>query len=346
MEAVKVERLKKVYSGGTVALKGISFEVKEGEVFSLLGPNGAGKTTTVRILATVLLPSEGEAYVFGEDVIRSPERVRPRIGYVPQEGIPYEYVTPYEMVYNFALLHGCSREEAKRNTRHALEIMGLEEVQDKVIFKLSGGNKRRVLVALALATDADLLLLDEPTIGLDPLARKKLLENLEEVKREGKTIILTTHNMEEAEFLADRVAIIHRGEILVRGAPGEIVERFGGKIRVELGRRGKEVLKEMGIEYSEREEAVIAYVDKETAIEIAKRALSRGIRVSIREPNLEDAFLNLVGGEKVEENSPRCCRCDEALPHLVEEDAPFGCDLLDNPTSNSGLLLALSARIQ
>ncbi len=296
MNAVEVTDLRKVYSGGTVALKGISFEVREGEVFSLLGPNGAGKTTTVKILATVLLPTSGEAYVFGEDVIKRPEKVRPKIGYVPQEGIPYQYVTPYEMVYNFALLHGLSRTEARRNTLHALEIMGLEEVKDEVIFKLSGGNKRRVLVALALATDADLLLLDEPTIGLDPIARKRLLENLEKVKREGKTIILTTHNMEEAEFLADRVAIIHRGQILVIGTPREIVERFGGKIRVELGEGGEKILKEMGVEYSRREGSIVAYVDKEVAIEIAKMALEEKINVSIREPNLEDAFLNVVGG--------------------------------------------------
>lgn len=206
---------------GTVrALAGISFQVKPGEVFGLLGPNGAGKTTTIRIVVTLLRPDAGSARVFGIDVREHPMAVRRSIGYVPQQLSADATLTGYENVSLFARLFDVPSHERRDRVMAALDAMGLAEATNRAAGTYSGGMIRRLELAQSLVNEPRLLVLDEPTIGLDPVARADVWDRLLDLREKlGTTILITTHYMEEADELCDRVALIHRGELRAVGAP-------------------------------------------------------------------------------------------------------------------------------
>jgi ABC-2 type transport system ATP-binding protein len=216
-------------SFGTVrAVDGVSFRIGRGEVFGLLGPNGAGKTTTIRVLTTLIRAASGSVSVFGHDVRREPMLVRHLIGYLPQQLSADFALSGYENVWLFARLFDLPRREREGRIREALDAMGLDEVRDRVVSTYSGGMVRRLELAQALVNRPALLVLDEPTIGLDPLARSDVWARVEELRRDtGMTVLLTTHYMEEADALCDRLALMHRGRIRVRGAPGELKDALG-----------------------------------------------------------------------------------------------------------------------
>ena len=193
MDAVVTRDLVKIYKGGVKALDGVSISVGEGEIACLLGPNGAGKTTLVRIIATQLLPTSGEAYVFGYNVIDESNKVRELISVSPQEGRVYLTTTPWDEVYFAARIRGFNRGEARRRTEEVLKRLDLWEYRNKKNLELSGGMRQKVYIGRVLVSDARLLILDEPTIGLDPIARRNLWRYIRELKNEGRTILLTTH---------------------------------------------------------------------------------------------------------------------------------------------------------
>src|SRR2546422_7971385 len=170
---------------GVEAVRGVSLSIRRGERVALLGRNGAGKTTFLRIASTLLIPTSGTIHAFGFDVVEEPERVRPLIAVVPQEGKPFFHLTPREQVYCYLRARGLPREEAKARTEASLEKMGLDDVADRLSVTLSGGQKQRAMVATGLATEAPLLFFDEPTIGLDPFARRAVLDVLRDLPREG-----------------------------------------------------------------------------------------------------------------------------------------------------------------
>jgi EmrB/QacA subfamily drug resistance transporter len=217
-----------------VAVDGVSFSVAPGEVFGLLGPNGAGKTTTIRILVTLLPADAGTATVFGLDVRRAPMAVRRLIGYVPQQLSADGSLTGYENVMLFARLYDLPRREREERVRDSLDVMGLTESADRVVSKYSGGMVRRLELAQALVNRPRLLIMDEPTIGLDPVARSEVWERVEDLRRQsGMTLLLTTHYMEEADHLCDRVALMHRGRIQALGSPRELKHSLGGTATLE-----------------------------------------------------------------------------------------------------------------
>jgi ABC-2 type transport system ATP-binding protein len=236
MDAIVVEDLRKRYKD-VQALDGVSFSVREGEVFGLLGPNGAGKSTTVRTLTTLTKPDSGRAFVAGEDVVRQPQRVRRAIGYVAQDsGVDWE-ATARENLLLQGRIHGMAGAPLHARVDELLELVGLREAADRVARGYSGGMKRRLDIAIGLVHKPRVLFLDEPTTGLDPEARAALWIEVERLAaQESLTILLTTHYLEEADRLAERVAIVSRGKVVVEGTPDELKANLRGElVTVELG---------------------------------------------------------------------------------------------------------------
>ena len=224
---IEVQDLVKVYAGDTRAVDGISFGVAPGELFGFLGPNGAGKTTTIRILATLLEPTEGIARVAGFDVTKHPADVRKRLGLAQQTPALDAFSTGRETLELAGILQRMPRAEVKRRADELLELLGLASVAKKLTGTYSGGMKRRLDLGSALMHQPPVLILDEPTEGLDPQSRTALWEELERISRSGTTMLLTTHYMEEADRLCSRVAIIDNGKIVVDGTPRELKASIG-----------------------------------------------------------------------------------------------------------------------
>ena len=217
-----------------VAVDDVSFTVEQGEMFALLGPNGAGKTTTIRTITTLLKPNAGTVEVFGSDVGRSPMSVRRMIGYVPQQLAVDGQLNGYENVWLFARLFDVPRRERQERIEGALAVVGLEHAAGRMASTYSGGMVRRLELAQALVNRPRMLLLDEPTIGLDPIARRGVWERVFELRDDyGMTVLFTTHYMEEADALSDRVALMHRGRMQVIGSPSDLKAEIGPKADLE-----------------------------------------------------------------------------------------------------------------
>ncbi|MEB3766098.1 MAG: ATP-binding cassette domain-containing protein [Desulfurococcales archaeon] len=310
--AVETIKLEKTYKNGVKALKGVSFCIRVGEIFSLLGPNGAGKTTTVKILSTLIKPSGGTAYVGGYNVVEESSKVRKIIGIVPQDLTADDEMTGYDNVYVQARLHGLSRNEAKKKTEEVLEFMGLLEAANRKARTYSGGMRKRLEIAMSLVHSPRLLFLDEPTLGLDVQSRRHLWDLIRKLKMEGTTILLTTHYMEEADALSDRIAIIDLGKVVALGSPEELKARLGGDriyIKPVLNQdliSIKERLERKGYEVSILNGEVIVKVKKAEdslfdIINLLRDSKISSLRIS--KPNLEDVFLELTG-RKLRDEEP------------------------------------------
>lgn len=214
--------------GEVRAVDGVSFTVQPGEIFALLGPNGAGKTTTIRVLTTLIPPRQGEVRIFGLDVRREAMRARHVIGYLPQQLSADSGLTGYENVWLFARLFDLPRHQRAQRIEDSLRAMGLWEVRDRLASSYSGGMVRRLELAQALVNRPRLLILDEPTIGLDPLARAGVWEHVSRLREQSPmTVLLTTHYMEEADSLCDRIALMHRGRVCASGSPAQLKAELG-----------------------------------------------------------------------------------------------------------------------
>ncbi|HZB64577.1 MAG TPA: ABC transporter ATP-binding protein, partial [Nitrososphaeraceae archaeon] len=242
MQAIEAYNLSKIYKDTVVpALDNISLKIDKGQIFTLLGRNGAGKTTFVRICATQLLPTSGTLKVSGYDVISQAEHIRKFISVVPQEGRPLRALTPWDHVYNWLKIRGEEKSIAKIKTEKILERFELLKVKDKPAMNLSGGMKQKILVAMATAVDVDLLFLDEPTIGLDPVSRRQVWSLMQDLKKEGKTILLTTHYMDEAEILSDKIVIIDNGKIVKEGNINDLRKIIPQNIRMDISKKNIDV---------------------------------------------------------------------------------------------------------
>ncbi|MEE9505789.1 MAG: ABC transporter ATP-binding protein [Thermoplasmata archaeon] len=226
--AIKIENLTKRFDDIT-AVDGLNLEVKDGELFGLLGPNGSGKTTIINVLSGLLKPTSGHVTVGGYDVQKEQDRIKELIGVCPQETAVYLYLTGRENVELFGNLHAMPRKRLKENVDELLERLGLSEDADRRAGKYSGGLKRRTSLIMALVHDPEIAFLDEPTVAMDPVSRRAVWEFIEELKNRKRTIILTTHYMEEAEQLCDRVGIIDHGKLIALGPPEELKREFNAK---------------------------------------------------------------------------------------------------------------------
>jgi ABC-2 type transport system ATP-binding protein len=222
--AIKLTKVTKKFDD-KLALDNLSLEVQKGELFGLLGPNGAGKTTTINILCGLIKPSSGNAQILGYDVQKNPEKVKEQIGVCIQETAIYPYLTGIENLELFGNLHCMGKKTLKTRSNMLLTKMGLEEDAKRKASKYSGGMKRRLSLALALIHDPEIAFLDEPTVAMDPQSRHAVWDVIKEQKKTGKTIILTTHAMEEAEHLCDRIGIIDHGKLIALGTPKELIAK-------------------------------------------------------------------------------------------------------------------------
>lgn len=230
-DIIRAEGLTKVFNHSLVAVDHINFSVKHGEIFGFLGPNGAGKTTTINMLITILKPTEGHAYILGSDIAKQNNEVREAIGVVPQEYTADEDLTGYENILLCADLYGIPRSISKKRATELLELVELTAFKDKRVQTYSGGMRRRLELACGLVNRPKLLFLDEPTLGLDVQTRAATWNYVKTLKKEfGMTLFMTTHYLEEADALCDRIAIIDHGKIIVVGTPAELKESLGGDI--------------------------------------------------------------------------------------------------------------------
>jgi len=277
MPAIEVSDLRKAY-GGLEAVRGVDFEIEEGEVFGLLGPNGAGKTTTVEILEGYRKRDAGEVSVLGNDPERPGPEFRQRIGVVLQQAQLWQNVTVREAHSIFAGYY-----ESPRNVDEVVELVGLTEKRNAAVKTLSGGQKRRLDLGIALVGDPDLVFLDEPTTGFDPAARRAAWEMIRSLRSLGKTVLLTTHYLDEAEQLADRVAVLRNGRIVRVGTPRELTS---ADLEVE-------------IRYRRNGEELLVRTTEPTRLlhELTSEAVARGEeleQLEVRRPTLEDVYLALV----------------------------------------------------
>jgi ABC-2 type transport system ATP-binding protein len=303
---VEVHNLRKHY-GEFQAVKGLDFVIKQGEIFGFLGPNGAGKTTTISMLSTLLAPTNGSANVCGFDLVKQPNEVKKRIGLVPQDLALYPTLSARDNLEFFGSIYGLRGKALKERVNWALELVGLADRAKDAIDKYSGGMKRRINIAAGLLHRPEILFLDEPTVGVDPQSRNYIFENIERLNKEGLTILYTTHYMEEAERLCNRIAIIDQGTIIALDTPKALINSLGGGI-IHMGlHNGKgeavatqaQTLKSVKsirrldgrveIETYRAQEALIG------VLEVTNQLDAQVTSLQILEPNLETVFLHLTG---------------------------------------------------
>ncbi|OKY77722.1 MAG: ABC-type multidrug transport system, ATPase component CcmA [Candidatus Methanohalarchaeum thermophilum] len=316
MYSIKAENLKLTYSDGTEAVKGISLKVPEGEFFGFLGPNGAGKSTTIKILVTLLKPTDGDAEINGFKLKKEPQAIRETIGYMGQETKIDEELTAKENIRYFCEAYGVPKEEREERVNELLELVELSDVANKRARGFSGGMKKRLDTATALVHEPPLIFLDEPTTGFDPKSRRKLWNYIKKINNEGRTIFLTTQYLEEAE-LCDRIAVIKDGEIIAIGSPSDLKERVGGhileiKINKEEDKKAAEKIAKNTIGSNSNlkvdliDEGIKIASDNiqdkgtELLVELKNSKIElKGF--NLHEPTLDDVFLALTG-ETASEN--------------------------------------------
>lgn len=305
--ALTITGLKKVYPKGTEALKGVSLTVKQGEFFALLGPNGAGKTTLISILAGLATKTEGEVFVSGYSLDADPEKVKAHIGLVPQEFNFSIFEKVIDIVLDQAGYYGLSREEALPYATEILTKLGLWEKHDKKAETLSGGMKRRLMIARALIHKPSLLLLDEPTAGVDVELRRSMWEFLRELNQSGTTIILTTHYLEEAEELCKQVAIINQGLIIEEGSVKELLTKLNFVTLLldtseSITEATLALMKGYPLTRVDEQTLKVTLKPGETINEVMRKLTSIGVQVvNVRNSGsrLEEVFMNLIKNDTV-----------------------------------------------
>ena len=320
MSVIEAHELRRTYrtTTGTIrrrsveieAVRGISFGVEQGELFGLLGPNGAGKTTTIKMLITLLIPTSGAARVLGHDVVEEAREVRKCIGYVfGGERGAYERLSGLDNLRYFAELYGVTPREQKRRIAELLELVGLAGREKERVEGYSRGMRQRLHIARGLLHDPAVLFLDEPTIGLDRVGARELRATISQLRDAGKTVLLTTHYMFEADALCDRIAVIANGEIVAEGTPRDLKSTVADRTVVEIEAFGvsDDALERLravpgvaSVAVEEREQAQLLLVQSSSGLELTQTLLAqldgtRVGRVAAREPTLEDAYVALVG---------------------------------------------------
>jgi ABC-2 type transport system ATP-binding protein len=322
MNAIEVKNLRRVYRARigvikrsikeVIAVEDISFDIKSGELFGLLGPNGAGKTTTVKMLATLLIPTKGTATILGHDVVKDANEVRKRIGFIfgGERGL-YWRLSGIDNLRYFASLYGVEPEVSKKRIPFLLEMVGLKDRGNERVEGYSRGMKQRLHVARTLLHDPEILFLDEPTIGLDPVGARDFRQVIRDLQSEKKTILLTTHYMFEADSLCQRVAVIDKGIIVAMDSPSELkkhvadlsvieIETFGTSSEVVERLRALSFVDALHVQEQDQRQMLLIQTARgaEAVPDIMTSLNGQRIgRVIVREPTLEDAYVRLVGGQ-------------------------------------------------
>ncbi len=301
--AIQTYQLTKIFSS-LVAVDGIELNIKKGELFALLGPNGAGKTTTINMLCCLLKPTSGTATIMGYDINQKPFKIKEIIGVSPQETTISEHLNAQEHLNLIGRIHNINAKELKNRSQELLEIMGLTERAKDQVRKFSGGMKRRLNIVMALIHNPEVVFLDEPSLGLDPQARRAIWEYIVQLKGE-KTILLTTHYMDEADFLSDRIGIMDEGKIVALGTSSELKTGMLEKhtMIIDASNLTQKVIDEMRSKYAEVRvtNGTMLITDRQLDFkEIVDHLHSSGATVRsayFKEPTLEDVFLHITGKE-------------------------------------------------
>ncbi len=307
---IEARELVKRYNGAPEpAVRGLSFAVRQGEIFSLLGPNGAGKTTTIAMLSGLLKPTSGEASIAGHAVTREPLQVKRVIGVVPQEIALYPKLSARENLLFWGRLYGMGGRELRRRCQEVLEIVGLSERARQRVETFSGGMKRRLNIAVGLLHRPQVMYMDEPTVGIDPQSRRTILDTVKELNAQGMTVLYTTHYMEEAQELSHRIGIMDHGRMIAMGTLQELTRLVGGEdlVILRVAQNGGapaladalQVVRGVRRVHAENGAVTLSVADGHAVLpDLIQAANARGIRVAgveIREPNLEAVFLHLTG---------------------------------------------------
>ncbi len=304
--AIQTQDLHKDF-GEVYAVKSLDFEIRRGEVFSLLGPNGAGKSTTISMISGLLKPAQGDAFILGHSITKEAQTAKAAMGVVPQEIALYEDLSARENLMFWGKMYNLRGGALKKRVNQVLEIIGLSERQKGRVEKFSGGMKRRLNIGIALLHEPDIIIMDEPTVGIDPQSRRKILDSVMELNQQGMTVLYTTHYMEEAQELSDHIAIMDQGEIIANGTHAELVKIVGELDRIELSinKESAQVIDAWrstpGVENITAENGQLhLLVDDSNLVlpqlfEAAAKTDTRITSVEIQEPNLETVFLHLTG---------------------------------------------------
>jgi ABC-2 type transport system ATP-binding protein len=307
---IAAENFHHSYDGKNFALKDVTFTVNRGEVFGLLGKNGAGKTTLIKILTTLIRPSSGRLSVLGRDAGGDGKEIRKRIGVV-QQGESFDYTSVQRNFDIYGILWGIPRAERVGRRENLIAAFGLETVRKRRAFDLSGGEKRRLQVAREMMHDMEILFLDEPTVGLDVIMRRKLLDMIRREVQKGLTVVFTTHNLEEADYLCDRIAVIDSGRILALDTVENLKKLYGGKKTVEAtignggGKRFFQLLEERlgprSFRTGENENSALILTENpkevlQVIVELSQTTGSQIEWLNVRSNTLEDVFINSVSG--------------------------------------------------
>lgn len=303
---VQVKNLVKKY-GDFVAVNGISLNIQKGECFGILGPNGAGKSSLLRILYGSSQLTSGDVFILGLNVHNHMSEIKSRIGVVPQDDGLDTDLTVFENLKIFGQFYDLDEKVISEKTDQLLRMMKIEDKADRAVDTLSGGMKRRLAVARGLINSPEILFLDEPTTGLDPQARRWIWDFFKELKNQNSTLVLTTHYMEEAEFLCDRIAIVDHGKILALGTPAELIYEQIGREVVEFDAKSSDLnyyvqkLKAQNFEYQVYHQTVHIFIkDDQSAKDVIQ--LFSSDRIMIRKPTLNDVFLRLSGSQLRDES--------------------------------------------
>jgi ABC-2 type transport system ATP-binding protein len=309
MALLEVKELSKSY-GNIKAVGGISFEIQKGEIFGLLGPNGAGKTTTISMLSCLLKPDSGDAFVDGYSILKDSMEVKKRIGVVPQDVSLYPTLSAQENLVFFGEMYGLTGSKLREKVDEVLEVVGLKDRRKEAINKYSGGMKRRINIAVGLLPSPKLLILDEPTVGVDPQSRTNILETLKELNKKGLTILYTSHYMEEVEFLCHRIAIMDLGKIIAIGSLNELRLLVGerdllristaNEISKDLVKTVKKIPDVSEARVLDESIEILTLHGRKLLPQIIEIFADTGVKiksVEVKEPNLESVFLHLTGKE-------------------------------------------------
>lgn len=306
MNAIEVKNLKKTF-GDLQAVAGVEFAAEKGEILSLLGPNGAGKSTTISMLSGLLAPSEGDATIMGHSIRSAPEAAKASLGVVPQDIALYPDLSARENLVFWGKMYGLRGAALKTRVDEVLDIIGLADRQKDYVGKFSGGMKRRVNIGAALLHKPQVVIMDEPTVGIDPQSRRHILDNVVELNRQGMTVLYTTHYMEEAAELSRHIAIMDKGKVIAYGTHAELIKLVGGQTRIDLGLNveGLNVLEAWkkvdgvtGIDTTDGKVTVLVDDSNRVLPRLFEAAAKLGARITsvdIQEPNLETVFLHLTG---------------------------------------------------
>ncbi len=306
MNAIEVRNLKKFF-GDLQAVQGVEFAAQQGEVLSLLGPNGAGKSTTISMLSGLLAPNDGDASIMGHSIRTEAEAAKACLGVVPQDIALYPDLSARENLIFWGKMYGLRGAALKSRVNEVLEIIGLADRQKDLVGKFSGGMKRRVNIGAALLHKPQVIIMDEPTVGIDPQSRRHILDNVKELNRQGMTVLYTTHYMEEAAELSHHIAIMDKGKVIAHGTHDELIKLVGEQTRIDLrlNVEGLSVLetwkKIEGVTGIDSMDGVVTVLVDDSnrglprLLDAASRSGVRITSVDIREPNLEMVFLHLTG---------------------------------------------------